>query len=103
MAPVGGSRLIAESLKEEGVDTMFFMNKSCRAIPSFTPGSRLNPGPDGCMGVGFPFGLGAKGVVPRRTVVILNGDGSLGLNLMELDTAVGHGLPVLVIVGNNAG
>jgi len=55
------------------------------------------------MGVGLPFGLGAKAAAPERTVVVLNGDGSLGLNLMELDTAVRHGLPLLVVVSNNAG
>ena len=85
------------------VDGHEIMNMSRQAIPSFTPGARLNPGPNGCMGVGLPFGLGAKAAAPERTVVVLNGDGSLGLNLMELDTAVRHGLPVLVVVSNNAG
>jgi len=85
------------------VDGHEIMNMSRQAIPSFTPGARLNPGPNGCMGVGLPFGLGAKAAAPERTVVVLNGDGSLGLNLMELDTAVRHGLPLLVVVSNNAG
>jgi thiamine pyrophosphate-dependent acetolactate synthase large subunit-like protein len=85
------------------VDGHEIMNMSRQAIPSFSPGARLNPGPNGCMGVGLPFGLGAKAAAPERTVVVLNGDGSLGLNLMELDTAVRHGLPVLVVVSNNAG
>jgi thiamine pyrophosphate-dependent acetolactate synthase large subunit-like protein len=85
------------------VDGHEIMNMSRQAIPSFTPGSRLNPGPNGCMGVGLPFGLGAKAAAPDRPVVVLNGDGSLGLNLMELDTALRHGLPVLIVVSNNAG
>ena len=85
------------------VDGHEIMNMARQTIPSFTPGARLNPGPNGCMGVGLPFGLGAKAAAPERTVVVLNGDGSLGLNLMELDTAVRHGLPILVVVSNNAG
>ncbi len=85
------------------VDGHEIMNMARQAIPSFAPGARLNPGPNGCMGVGLPFGLGAKAAAPERTVVVLNGDGSLGLNLMELDTAMRHGLPVLVVVSNNAG
>ena len=85
------------------VDGHEIMNMARQAIPSFAPGARLNPGPTGCMGVGLPFGLGAKAAAPERTVVVLNGDGSLGLNLMELDTALRHGLPVLVVVSNNAG
>jgi thiamine pyrophosphate-dependent acetolactate synthase large subunit-like protein len=79
------------------------MNMSRQVIPSFTPGARLNPGPNGCMGVGLPFGVGAKAAAPNRPVVVLHGDGSLGLNLMEIDTAVRNQLPVLVIVSNNGG
>src|SRR5258706_399986 len=82
------------------VDGHEIMNMSRQAIPSFTPGARLNPGPNGCMGVGLPFGVGAKAAAPDRMVVVLHGDGSLGLNLMELDTAVRNQLPVLVVVSN---
>jgi len=55
------------------------------------------------MGVGLPFGVGAKAAAPDKMVVVLHGDGSLGMNLMELDTAVRNQLPVLVVVSNNAG
>jgi acetolactate synthase-1/2/3 large subunit len=85
------------------VDGHEIMNLSRQAIPSFIPGARLNPGPNGCMGVGLPFGVGAKAAAPDKTVLVLHGDGSLGMNLMELDTAVRHQLPVLVLVSNNAG
>ncbi len=85
------------------VDGHEIMNMSRQVIPSFVPGARLNPGPNGCMGVGLPFGLGAKAAAPDKMVVVLHGDGSLGMNLMELDTAVRNQLPVLVIVSNNAG
>jgi acetolactate synthase-1/2/3 large subunit len=85
------------------VDGHEIMNMSRQVIPSFTPGARLNPGPNGCMGVGLPFGVGAKAAAPDRPVIVLHGDGSLGLNLMELDTAVRHQLPVLVVVSNNGG
>jgi thiamine pyrophosphate-dependent acetolactate synthase large subunit-like protein len=85
------------------VDGHEIMNMSRQVIPSFVPGARLNPGPNGCMGVGLPFGVGAKAAAPDKMVVVLHGDGSLGMNLMELDTAVRNQLPVLVVVSNNAG
>lgn len=85
------------------VDGHEVMNMSRQVIPSFSPGTRLNPGPNGCMGVGLPFGVGAKAAAPDRPVVVLHGDGSLGLNLMELDTAVRNQLPILVVVSNNGG
>jgi len=55
----------------------------------------------GTLGVGLPFAIGAKAARPRDTVVCLVGDGSLGLQAMELDTAARHGLPVVVVVSNN--
>ena len=36
-------------------------------------------------------------------MLVLHGDGSFGLNLMEFDTAVRHGVPVLVVISLNGG
>ena len=55
------------------------------------------------MGVGMPFGVGAKIAKPDSQVIVLHGDGSFGLNAMELDTAMRHNIPVLVIVSLNGG
>jgi acetolactate synthase-1/2/3 large subunit len=35
--------------------------------------------------------------------VVLFGDGAAGFSLMELDTLVRHGLPIVAVVGNNNG
>jgi Thiamine pyrophosphate enzyme, C-terminal TPP binding domain len=72
-------------------------------MQTHTPGHRLNSGPFGTMGVGLPFALGAKLAKPDKQVVCLHGDGSFGLNAMELDTAVRHKLPVLVVISLNGG
>jgi len=55
------------------------------------------------MGVGLPFGVGAKVACPDAQVVVLHGDGSYGLNAMEIDTAVRHRIPVVVVISNNGG
>jgi acetolactate synthase-1/2/3 large subunit len=55
----------------------------------------------GTLGVGLPFAIGAKAARPHDTVVCLVGDGSLGLQAMELDTAARHDLPIVVVVSNN--
>ncbi len=39
----------------------------------------------------------------KKQVIVVHGDGSFGLNAMELDTAVRHGINVLVIVSLNGG
>jgi acetolactate synthase I/II/III large subunit len=57
----------------------------------------------GTLGVGLPFALAARAARPDEPVFLFAGDGSFGLSAMELDTAVRHGLPVVVVVSNNAG
>jgi acetolactate synthase-1/2/3 large subunit len=85
------------------VDGQEILNFGRQTIPSWRPGHRLNSGPFGMMGVGMPFALGAKAAKPDHQVVCLHGDGSFGLNAMEVDTAVRHGLPVLVVISLNGG
>ncbi|MEK7385320.1 MAG: thiamine pyrophosphate-binding protein, partial [candidate division NC10 bacterium] len=85
------------------VDGQEILNYGRQAIPTFVPGHRLNSGPFGCMGVGLPFGVGAQVAKPDAQVVVLHGDGSYGLNAMEIDTAVRHKIPVLVVISNNGG
>ena len=85
------------------VDGQEILNYGRQSIPTYVPGHRLNSGPFGTMGVGLPFGLGAKVARPDRQVVVLHGDGSMGLNAMELDTAVRHGIDVVTVVSNNGG
>jgi acetolactate synthase-1/2/3 large subunit len=65
------------------------------------PGSFLSHGYLGCLGIGIPFALAAKVAHPQRQVVCVIGDGSVGLNFAEFDTAVRHNLPVTVVVNND--
>jgi acetolactate synthase-1/2/3 large subunit len=85
------------------VDGQEILNYGRQSIPTFTPGHRLNSGAFGCMGVGLPFGVGAKVAKPDAQVVVLHGDGSYGINAMEIDTAVRHRIPVVVVISNNGG
>ena len=61
----------------------------------------LDPGSLGCIGVGTPFGIAASLACPGRTVVVVTGDGAFGFNAIEVDTAVRHRAPVLIVVANN--
>ncbi len=74
-----------------------------RVIRLSRPGQWLDPGPLGCLGVGLPFALAAQSLYPQRRVVVINGDGSFGLNGFELDTAARFKLPIVSIIGNDAG
>lgn len=85
------------------VDGQEILNYGRQSMPTFAPGHRLNSGPFGTMGVGLPFGLGAKVAKPDTQVIVVHGDGSFGLNAMELDTAVRHNIAVLVVISLNGG
>ncbi|MDE2005185.1 MAG: thiamine pyrophosphate-binding protein [Rhodospirillales bacterium] len=85
------------------VDGQETLNFGRLTMPTFAPGHRLNSGPFGTMGVGLPFGVGAKVACPDKQVIVVHGDGSFGLNAMELDTAVRHKIPILVVISLNGG
>jgi thiamine pyrophosphate-dependent acetolactate synthase large subunit-like protein len=85
------------------VDGQEILNFGRQSMPTFAPGHRLNSGPFGTMGVGLPFGIGAKIAKPDKQVIVVHGDGSFGLNALELDTAVRHNIAILVVVSLNGG
>ncbi|HUN39574.1 MAG TPA: thiamine pyrophosphate-binding protein [Acetobacteraceae bacterium] len=85
------------------VDGQETLNYGRQTMPTFAPGHRLNSGPFGTMGVGLPFGVGAKVACPDKQVIVVHGDGSLGMNAMEIDTAVRHKIPILIVVSLNGG
>ncbi|MHC2333400.1 thiamine pyrophosphate-binding protein [Bradyrhizobium sp. USDA 4454] len=61
----------------------------------------LDPGPFGCIGIGVPYGIAASLAFPDKPVVVATGDGAFGFNAVEVDTAVRHKAPVLIVVANN--
>lgn len=61
----------------------------------------LDPGPFGCIGVGVPYGIAAALACPDRSVVVATGDGAFGFNAIEIDTAVRHKAPLVIVVANN--
>lgn len=71
--------------------------RACLSAPRL-----LGNGPAGAIGGSLPMALAARLVEPRAPVVAVMGDGTAGFHPAELDTAVRAGLPVVVIVGNDA-
>jgi thiamine pyrophosphate-dependent acetolactate synthase large subunit-like protein len=105
MHPLRLCREVRDCLPRDAVlvvDGQEILTYARQSIPFFSPRS-LNSGPYGCMGVGLPFGLGAKLALPDTPVVVLHGDGSFGFNAMEMDTAIRHQLPVVCVISNNGG
>lgn len=67
------------------------------------PYAWLDPGVFGTLGVGAGFAIGAKLSQPDSDVWLLYGDGAAGFSIIEFDTCARHGIPIIAVVGNDAG
>jgi len=85
------------------LDGNVFMAAAQQVLPAYLPVSRLTAGSNGCMGVGIPFGIGAKLARPDRLVMSICGDTAFAFNAMDMETAVRHGVALMVVVVNNEG
>ncbi|HEV7516227.1 MAG TPA: thiamine pyrophosphate-dependent enzyme, partial [Thermoanaerobaculia bacterium] len=104
--PIHLCREIDRSLADDSVivaDGGDFVATAAYTVAPRRPLSWLDPGVFGTLGVGGGFALGAKLCRPRADVWVLYGDGSVAYSLAEFDTFARHGLPVLAVVGNDAG
>jgi len=105
--PIKPSRIYGElrrRLERDAVvicDGGDFASYAGKFIEVFEPGGWLDTGPYGCLGNGMGYAIAARVVRPSSQVVLLLGDGAAGFSLMDVDSLVRHGLPVVMIVGNN--
>ncbi len=67
------------------------------------PRSFLTSGSMGTMGFGLPAAIGAQLAHPDRLVIDVDGDGSIRMNLGELETLTTYDIPVKVLLLNNYG
>jgi acetolactate synthase I/II/III large subunit len=107
--PVHPARIYGELLKVLDDDAVVigdggdFVSFAGKYVEPARPGGWLDPGPFGCLGTGLGYAIAARAARPAAQVVLLLGDGAAGFSLMDADTLVRHGLPVVIVCGNNAG
>jgi acetolactate synthase-1/2/3 large subunit len=63
----------------------------------------MDPGPLGTLGVGPGYAMAAKLTRPDARVVLIYGDGAFGLHALEFEAMVRQNIPVVAIIGNDAG
>jgi thiamine pyrophosphate-dependent acetolactate synthase large subunit-like protein len=101
--------LLREVERQAAPDALFvadggdFVGTASYVLHARGPLAWLDPGAFGTLGVGAGFALGAAIARPGREVWIVFGDGACGYGLVEFDTFVRHGVPVIALVGNDAG
>lgn len=61
----------------------------------------LTCGPSGVVGWGVSGAIAAKLCRPDQSVLLLSGDGAIGFALMELETAVRHNTPFVVVLADD--
>ncbi|MDR0311548.1 MAG: biosynthetic-type acetolactate synthase large subunit [Acidobacteriota bacterium] len=61
----------------------------------------LTSGSMGTMGFGLPAAIGAQAAFPDKIVLDIDGDGSLRMNIGELETATSYNLPIKLLLLNN--
>jgi acetolactate synthase-1/2/3 large subunit len=66
-----------------------------------TPRHWITSGGLGAMGFGLPAAMGAQAAYPHKTVIDIDGDGSLLMNIQELACCFTERLPVKVLLLNN--
>jgi acetolactate synthase-1/2/3 large subunit len=67
-----------------------------------TAPNRVINGAAGSIGAALPFALAARVAKPGAPVIAVMGDGTFGFHPAEIDTAVRHKLPFVLVVGNDA-
>ncbi len=106
-APIKPARVYGELRKRLDRDAIVigdggdFVSYAGKLVDSYQPGTFLDPGPYGCLGMGPGYALAAGIAHPDRQVVLLLGDGAIGFALSDFETLVRHGVNVVAIVGNN--
>ena len=94
---------------EAGDDALFvadggdFVATASYVLRPRAPLTWLDPGVFGTLGVGAGFALGAATARPGTETWIVFGDGACGWSLTEFDSFVRQGIPVIAVVGNDAG
>ncbi|MHB8993281.1 MAG: thiamine pyrophosphate-binding protein [Chloroflexota bacterium] len=65
------------------------------------PGYWMTCGASGVVGYGIGGAMAARMAYPSRPVILLSGDGSIGFNLADLESASRQGLPFVAIVADD--
>ena len=74
-----------------------------RTIRNYEPGHLLGIGSTGTIGIGSSYAMAARVAKPDKQVMLISGDGSFGMNVMEFDTMVRHNLPIVAAISNDSG
>jgi acetolactate synthase-1/2/3 large subunit len=106
-APTHPHRLLSELIEvldEDAtvvVDSFTLSGYASAWLRARAPGRILDAGPLAPVGHGIGMAIGAQLARPGKQVVVLSGDGGIGIGGMDLESAARLGLPIVVVLWNN--
>jgi acetolactate synthase-1/2/3 large subunit len=80
-----------------------FVATAANVLKMEWPQMWMDPGPLGTLGVGPGYAMAAKLARPDANVVLVYGDGSFGLHALEFEAMARQNIPVIAVIGNDAG
>ncbi|WP_243403682.1 thiamine pyrophosphate-binding protein [Shimia abyssi] len=95
---------IRDALPADAITTLDTGNTCLQAadrLAHYEPLSLITPLDFGLVGFGLAAAIGAKSASPERPVVAIMGDGAVGYTMVEIQTAISHNLPIVIIVLDN--
>jgi acetolactate synthase-1/2/3 large subunit len=107
-APCNPLRVCAEVDKLLTPDTIVigdggdFVGSAANVLRPRGFGHWLDAGPLGTLGAGPGYAMAAKLASPKSDVIIMYGDGSFGLNMMEFEACVRQKINIVGVIGNDA-
>ena len=103
--PVRVSKAVEDVLGEDGIIVIDGGDTQAWADGHYhvkNPGHYVKGALLGCMGVGVPFAIGTEVARPEKQVALITGDGAVGMNFMEFETAIRHKIPFVAVVCNDS-
>ena len=84
------------------VDSFTLSGYTSQWFTAHTMGQIVDAGPLAPVGHGVGMGIGAQLARPGKQVVIVSGDGGIGIGGMDLETAAKYDIPIVTLLWNNS-
>ena len=84
------------------IDSFTLSGYTSQWFTAHTTGQIVDAGPLAPVGHGVGMGIGAQLGRPGKQVIIVSGDGGLGIGGMDMETAAKYNLPIICLLWNNS-
>ena len=84
------------------IDSFTLSGYTSQWFTAHTTGQIVDAGPLAPVGHGVGMGIGAQLGRPGKQVVVVSGDGGLGIGGMDMETAAKYNLPIICLLWNNS-